>query len=85
VITAEKLRIHQRYKGDIDGWARTGDPLEKRAMTDQDWTDIDELLQRLALVKSVPVAESFRVATAKLLAERAPDPIVAEQLKTLAV
>ncbi len=85
MITTDKLRIHQRYKGDVDGWARAGNPSEKQAMTDQDWSDIDELLQRLALVKTVPVAESFRLATAQLLAERAPDPAVAAQLNALAV
>jgi len=66
---AEAIRIHQRCQGDVDGWARTGDVFEKQAMTDQDWSGIDEPLQRLALVKNVPVAESFRAATAQLLAE----------------
>jgi hypothetical protein len=28
MITPEKLRIYQRYRGDIDGWARIGIPEE---------------------------------------------------------
>jgi hypothetical protein len=41
-------------------------------------------LQRLSLEKSVPVSESFRAATALLLAERVDDPATTEQLKDLA-
>ena len=85
MITTEKLRIHQRYSGDIDGWARVGSASEKQNMTDQDWRDIDELLQRLSLEKNVPVAESFCAETAQLLVERVSDHAVVEQLKSLAV
>ena len=84
MITAEKLRIYQRYHGDIDGWVRVRNASEMSAMTDQDWLDISELLQRLSLEKSVPVVESFRADTAHLLTERVADATTANQLKELA-
>jgi hypothetical protein len=84
MITAEKLRIYESYSGDMDGWARVRDASGLRAMTDQDWFDIGELLQRLSLQKSVPVAESYRAATAQLPAERVADSATANRLKEIA-
>jgi hypothetical protein len=85
VITAEKLRIYQRYKGDIDGFSRVRDRHEMSVITDDDWRTIDILWQRLALEQSVPCAESFRTETQRLLSEQVADAATAAQLKQLAV
>lgn len=84
VITVEKLRIYQRYKGDLDGFSRRRDPLEMSIITDDDWIMIDILSQRLFLEQSVPCAESFRADTQRLLSEQVSDAVTAAQLKELA-
>jgi hypothetical protein len=84
VITAEKLRIYQRYNGDIDGFSRGRITTESSAITDDDWLGIDILLQRLRLEQSVLCAENFRAETQRLLSEQVADAETTAQLKQLA-
>jgi hypothetical protein len=80
MITPEKLRIYQRYRGDIDGWARIGTPEEKAAMTDEDWYVIGELQQRLALVKRGVASENYVRKTNQMLADWVNDEAVTQAL-----
>ena len=84
MITAEKLRIYQRYKGDIDGFSRVRDRHEMSLITGDDWSTIDILWQRLTLEQSVPCAASFRIETQRMLSEQVADAATAAQLKQLA-
>ena len=59
MLTLEKLKIYDRYEGDIDGWTRTRKNNDKSAMTDDDWFLIDELRQGLSLVSSGRVSAEF--------------------------
>ena len=45
MITADKLRIYARHKGDVDMFGRVGDPQEKTLMDDRDFYLIQALLQ----------------------------------------
>jgi len=51
MITEEKIKIYTRYKGDIDGWARTSRKKEQNVMEDSDWYLIEALIQDIQLVK----------------------------------
>jgi hypothetical protein len=84
MITAEKLRIYSRYNGDVDGWARVRAPDELGVMTDQDWADIDLLLQRFSIEKSGFAAASFFAETSRLIAEQVPDIAAVARLRELA-
>ena len=52
MITKEKIRIYNRYNGDIDDWARQGSRKEHASISDQEWYLIDELIQGLHLIKN---------------------------------
>jgi hypothetical protein len=52
MITPEKLRIYEKFRGDIDGFARGSKLSEREFITDQDWRLIDEILQSLSIVQS---------------------------------
>jgi hypothetical protein len=80
MITEEKLTVFERYGGDIDGWVRVGTPAERALMTDEDWAAIDELLQRLAIVRSGHAAESYQAETRRLVAASTVDENVAKRL-----
>ena len=80
MITDEKLTIYQRYGGDVDGWVRAAVPLEKALMTDEDWTVIGELLQRVAIVKSGRAAATYQAETNRMIAAKVTDERVLKRL-----
>ena len=82
MITEEKLRIFERYDGDVDDWQRRGS-IERELISDQDWIDIAHLRHRLWLQKHVPVAPEFIVQTEALLQEKVADRSVVTLLSEL--
>ncbi len=84
MITLEKLRIYQRYGGDIDGIARVGSAREKQIISDSDWRDIDMVLQDFAFKKKGIIGESYRVEMEQRLKDLIPDPSVAAELERMA-
>jgi hypothetical protein len=70
MITEDKLRIFQRYGGDIDGWTRIGDAAEHRAMSDSDWSEIEPLHHRLWLQQHQSVSGEFITQREQLIAEK---------------
>ena len=59
MLTIDKLRIYERFDGDIDGWARASRGQATTGMTDEDWYLIDELLMGLATVKTGVASPSY--------------------------
>jgi hypothetical protein len=83
VITKEKLDIFRRYGGDPDGWALRRDPHEQAAMSDADWSNIEQLRHRLWLQQHENVSEDFVAETEKLITERVRDESAVEALRRL--
>ena len=52
MLTIDKLRIHARFDGDIDGWARASRGHATTGVTDEDWYLIDALLMGLATIET---------------------------------
>lgn len=52
MINNEKILIYKKYEGDLDAWARIGTLEEKKAMSDDDWYLIDNLIQDAVISKS---------------------------------
>jgi len=73
MITREKLRIYEKFAGDIDGFARGSKPSEREFMTDQDWRLIGELLQGLAIVQSGLASGDFEARVRTRAVELAQD------------
>jgi hypothetical protein len=59
VITIDKIKIYQRFNGDIDGWARVGTKEEKSIMNDNDWFLIEGFIQDINLVKKGLASNTF--------------------------
>jgi hypothetical protein len=83
VITEEKLRIFQRYGGDVDGWVRVGDETEHRIMSDADWSHTEQLRHRLWLQQHHSASSEFVEQTEQLIAERVPDESAVKLLRQL--
>ncbi len=59
MITAEKINIYLKYRGDIDAWARLAKNREAKIMTDSDWQLIDDFIQITQLVESGKASNGF--------------------------
>jgi len=59
MITLEKIKIYNNFKGDIDKWIRIGSKIEKVQMEDEDWYVIDGLIQDIKLVKKNLTSNEF--------------------------
>ena len=50
MITRQKLKIFDKYGGDIDGLERMGSSLEKELFRNDDWSLIDNSYQDIELI-----------------------------------
>lgn len=57
MITKEKLETYKYYKGDIDGWSKTKS--KKDNMVDEDWYEIDSLIQEYQIIEKGLASEEF--------------------------
>ena len=55
----ESLTRANRLNCDVDGWVRIGDEKEKKIMDDNDWFEIQELVQKITLLNRGLVSEEF--------------------------
>lgn len=59
MITENKIKLYNKYSGNIDGWARNNSKKELAIMSDDDWFLIDGFIQDLTLVKNGLVSLEF--------------------------
>ena len=84
MLTSAKIQTYERFRGDIDGYARTRGRGDTSGITDDDWSLIDSLRQALYLVASRQAADSFRVRTDQELQAVIVDESAREALRRLA-
>lgn len=82
MITLEKLKIYNRYNGDLDMWTRTGKSNEKKLMGSSDWYLIDSLIQDIGIAKKGLVAEQFTFNLKKRLTENCDNEETIRQLES---
>jgi hypothetical protein len=63
VITTEKLKIFDKYKGDNDAFARVGRETEKTILTDSEWQLIDSFNQNILLINKGLSSSDFNSKT----------------------
>jgi hypothetical protein len=80
MITQEKLRIYEKFNGDMDGFSRGSKPSEWDSITDQDWRLIDHLLQSLIIVQSGSASAEFEAQVRERMIDAAEDESVCERL-----
>jgi hypothetical protein len=83
MITREKLRIYENYRGDSDGWARASES-DEQSIKDQDWALIGEILQSLRIVQSGLASARFETEVRTRALDSVEDEYVYERLFQLA-
>jgi hypothetical protein len=81
MLTLEKVQTYERFRGDIDGYARARGGGDTSGITDDDWSLIDRLRQAIYLVVSRQAADSFRVQTEQELLTVTADEQAREALR----
>jgi hypothetical protein len=67
MITIEKIKIYNKFGGDIDGFSRGGKTSEENLFDDNDWSLIDEFEQDIKLISDRLVSKEYReIALIKL-------------------
>ena len=60
MITIKKIKIFQKYNGDIDHFARIGSHKDKQEITDKDWYLLNSLLQDIEIVEKGLSSDDFK-------------------------
>lgn len=84
MLTLEKLKVYQRFAGDLGGWARTTGGRDASGMRDVDWFLIEELRQGLALAAAGQASQGFASALEQRLPDAADDDTTRQALRALA-
>lgn len=63
-ISVDSVKLYLKFEGDIDGYIRFGDD----TASDDDWSAIDNMIQRLGIIKNGVAADSFIAGTNAQLA-----------------
>jgi len=84
MITIEKLKIYRNYGGDIDGWTRVNSKREHSIMSDQDWYEIDYIIQEISLIKSGHASKEYENKIMNGLNQKVADKYVLDELYSLA-
>jgi hypothetical protein len=58
MLTKSKIQTYKLFNGDIDGWARISTKSEND-ITETEWTQLDQLIQKLAICKRGLGSEEF--------------------------
>jgi hypothetical protein len=82
MLTLDKLRMYQRFDGDIDGYSRSRVD-DTSGITDEEWRIIDELRQALFLVSSGRAAPEFAASVEQRLSSVAADEQTRQALREL--
>lgn len=84
MLTEEMLAVYSRFNGDMDGFSRTGLAHERSMISDQQWYELDALLQELHLVKANLISAKYRADIEQRLDAISATPKVKEWLWRLA-
>ena len=83
MITLEKLRVYRKFDGDADAHART-QSFNTEASTNAEWPLIDELVQRLKIIRGGLASREFMEQTEEALLRNIDNESVREELLRLA-
>ncbi len=83
MITMEKVRIYEKYDGDVDTWARAS-KLTEQSITDQDWQCIGEIVQSLFISESGQANAEFEAHARARAIDATRDERVYERLIEIA-
>lgn len=70
MLTIKKIKIYNKYGGDIDNLVRIGKSTEKTLFNDNEWSLVDEFEQDIKLISDRLVSRGFREQVLKNLIEK---------------
>jgi len=73
MITIDKIKIFDSYRGDIDGLARVGRDSEKKLFDNNDWSLIDSFYQDIELINRRLAAQTYIEQTIAKLKDNCND------------
>ncbi|MDM7917694.1 MAG: hypothetical protein QUS12_00830 [Methanosarcina sp.] len=85
MITREHIEIFKKYKGDGDGFVRSGKQNEKEVMTYSDWKLMEEFIQDINLIKKGLASNSYTGMVLQKLNENCDNIDTLEEFKVFAL
>jgi hypothetical protein len=70
MITIEKIKIYNKFGGDIDGFSRGGKTSEENLFDDNDWSLIDEFEQDVKLISERLASKEYGEKALKKISEK---------------
>ncbi len=70
MISIDKLKVFEKYRGDIDGVVRTRDKIGLEMSSSGEWATIDDVAQRWIKVKNGVASETFKSEAQKILDDK---------------
>ena len=83
MITLEKLRIYEKYGGDMDHLARMQNEADQKSISNEDWAQIDDLIQDIGLRKRKLASQSYLESLDRRLKAETENQETIEELKRL--
>lgn len=84
-LTRQKIAIYQKYRGDVDIWARAGTREEKQVMADADWSEMWSLFQQVQNLEKGQLSDEFAARVRSRLQELAPDAAFQKEITAIAL
>lgn len=84
MITEAMLDILVKFNGDIDGFARGGNPKDRSLLDDEAWYQISTLLQELGTAASGLTTQAYEDCVEAKLIAQSSTPRVSERIRQLA-
>jgi hypothetical protein len=83
MLTLSKIELYGRFKGDSDGFSRSGIDPSAVDMIHNDWREIAELKQALNVIESGLASPAFIAATEAKLLAAVPDEAARTALRAI--
>ena len=84
MITLEKLNIFEKYKGHGEGFLRFGKEKDKAVLSEEEWSEIEELLRQVYLVENNLASNEIEVKMKLALDEKIESSLVKTKLISFA-
>jgi hypothetical protein len=83
MIYENQILLFISYSGDSDSWARSASKEERQTLSNDIWNKLDDIVNRLALLKTGTASIEFISATDELLKSEIPNTELVQKLYNL--
>jgi hypothetical protein len=84
MITENKIKVFNKYNGDINSWVKSGSKKEESIMSDHEWYLIESFIQDIRIIKKGLASKENSENLNKNLVENCDSVETINQLKNLA-